>query len=77
MVSDLFDDLDGNDALAVLAVAPTPVLGRGLSRRTGTRPLHEVGGTVVGDRVAEGQLRQRCHQSEPDITALGPQGVVN
>ena len=27
-----FDDLDGGDALAVLAVAPTPVLGRGLSR---------------------------------------------
>ena len=27
-----FDDLDGGDALAVLAVAPTPTLGRGLSR---------------------------------------------
>jgi transposase len=27
-----FDDLHGGDALAVLAVAPTPVLGRGLSR---------------------------------------------
>ncbi len=27
-----FDDLDGGDALAVLAVAPTPALGRGLSR---------------------------------------------
>jgi hypothetical protein len=27
-----FDDLDGTDALAVLALAPTPALGRGLSR---------------------------------------------
>ena len=58
-----FDDLDGGDALAVLAVAPTPVLGRPLSRSKIAAALRS-GRTPApgGERTAEIQAALRSDQ---------------
>ncbi len=57
-----FDDLHGSDALAVLAVAPTPSLGRGLSRSKILRPCAGAG-TSAGWR--SGQRRSKPHCGRP------------
>ena len=58
-----FDDLDGNDALAVLAVAPTPVLGRGLSRSKIAAALRRGGRQRrVEERATEIQAALRSDQ---------------
>jgi transposase len=56
-------DLHGRDALAVLAVAPTPVLGRGLSRSKIAAALRRAGRQrYVEDRAVEIQTLLRAEQ---------------
>jgi hypothetical protein len=58
-----FDDLDGGDALAVLAAAPTPALGRGLSRSKIAAALRRGGRQRrVEERAAEIQTALRAPQ---------------
>jgi transposase len=58
-----FDDLDGTDALAVLAVAPTPSLGRALSRSKIASALRRGGRQRrVEERAAEIQTALRTAQ---------------
>jgi len=66
-----FDDLDGGDALAVLAVAPTPALGRKLSRSKIASALRRGGRQRrVDERAAEIQAGLRSAQLEaPDLVA--------
>ncbi len=66
-----FDDLDGADALAVLAVAPTPVLGRGLSRAKIASALRRSGRQRrVDERAAEIQAALRTTQlAAPDVVS--------
>ncbi len=59
-----FDDLDGNDAVAVLAIAPTPALGRGLActmiesalRRGGRKRRIEERAAQIQDALRSPQL---------------------
>ena len=61
-----FDDLDGGDALAVLAVAPTPALGRGLSRSKIAAALRRGGRQRrVEARTQEIQAALRADQLAP------------
>src|SRR5215218_1345107 len=64
-----FDDLDGGDALAVLAVAPTPVLGRGLSRSKIAAALRRGGRQRrIEERTAQIQAALRADQlAAPDV----------
>lgn len=64
-----FDDLDGGDALAVLAVAPTPVLGRGLSRSKIAAALRRGGRQRrIEERAAQIQAALRADQlAAPDV----------
>jgi hypothetical protein len=66
-----FDDLDGRDALAVLAVAPTPVLGRSLSRSKIASALRRGGRQRrVEERTAEIQAALRADQlAAPDLVS--------
>ncbi len=66
-----FDDLDGAVALAVLAVAPTPVLGRGLSRAKIASALRRSGRQRrVDERAAEIQAALRTTQlAAPDVVS--------
>jgi transposase len=66
-----FDDLDGSDALAVLAVAPTPSLGRGLSRSRIASALRRGGRKRrIEERAAEIQHALRSAQlAAPDVLA--------
>ena len=58
-----FDDLHGTDALAVLGVAPTPILGRGLSRSKITSALRRGGRQRrVEERADEIQTALRADQ---------------
>ena len=58
-----FDDLDGADALAILAVAPTPSLGRALSRAKIASALRRGGRQRrVDERAAEIQAALRSAQ---------------
>jgi hypothetical protein len=70
-----FDDLDGGDALAVLAVAPTPVLGRAMSRSKIAAALRRGGRQRrIEERTAEIQAALRAAQlAAPDVvsTAMG------
>src|SRR5215207_8361469 len=52
-----FDDLDGRDALAVLALAPTPVLGRALSR------------SKIAAALRRGGRRRRVEERAEEIQA--------
>ena len=66
-----FDDLHGTDALAVLVVAPTPVLGRSLSRSKIASALRRGGRQRrVEERAAEIQTALRADQlAAPDVVA--------
>ncbi|MFN2504999.1 MAG: IS110 family transposase [Acidimicrobiales bacterium] len=66
-----FDDLDGTDAVAVLAVAPTPSLGRNLSRSKIASALRRGGRKRrVEERATEIQAALRTDQlSAPDVVA--------
>ena len=66
-----FDDLDGNDAVAVLAVAPTPSLGRGLSRSKIESALRRGGRKRrIEARAVEIQSALRADQlAAPDAVA--------
>ncbi len=66
-----FDDLDSADALAVLAVAPTPTLGRGLSRSRIASALRRGGRQRrVEERAVEIQTALRSAQlAAPDVVA--------
>jgi len=66
-----FDDLDGSDCLAVLGVAPTPSLGRGLSRSKIASALRRGGRQRrVDERAAEIQTALRATQlAAPDAVA--------
>ena len=66
-----FGDLDGADALAVLAVAPTPSLGRGLSRSKIASALRRGGRQRrVEERATEIQAALRSDQlAAPNLVA--------
>jgi len=66
-----FDALHGNDALAVLAVAPTPILGRVMSRSKIAAALHRGGRQRrVEERTAEIQDALRADQlAAPDVVS--------
>ncbi len=66
-----FDDLSSGDALAVLAVAPTPSLGRGLSRSKIASDLRRGGRQRrVEERAAEVQAALRAAQlAAPDLVS--------
>ncbi len=66
-----FDDLHGGDALAVLAVAPTPTLGRGLSRSKIAAALRRGGRQRrVEERTVEIQAALRADQlAAPDVVS--------
>ena len=66
-----FDDLASSDALAVLAVAPTPAIGRGLSRSKIASALRRGGRQRrVDERAAEIQTALRAEQLEaPPLVA--------
>ena len=66
-----FDDLHGGDALAVLAVAPTPTLGRGLSRSKIAAALRRGGRQRrVDERTEEIQAALRANQlAAPDVVS--------
>ncbi len=66
-----FDDLDGTDAVAVLAVAPTPSLGRSLSQSKIASALRRGGRKRrIEERAAEIQAVLRTDQlAAPDVVA--------
>ncbi len=66
-----FDDLASGDALAVLAIAPTPSLGRGLSRSKIAAALRRGGRQRrIDDRTVEIQAALRSEQLEaPTVVA--------
>jgi transposase len=66
-----FDDLDGGDALAVLGLAPTPVLGRSLSRAKIAAALRRGGRQRrIEARTAEIQAALRADQlAAPDVVS--------
>ncbi len=66
-----FDDLDSGDALAVLAVAPTPALGRGLSRSKIAAALRRGGRQRrIEERTEAIQTALRTDQlSAPDLVS--------
>ncbi|HEX3622726.1 MAG TPA: IS110 family transposase [Acidimicrobiales bacterium] len=66
-----FDDLDGADAVAVLAVAPTPSLGRSLSLSKIASALRRGGRKRrIEERAAEIQAALRTEQlAAPDVVA--------
>ncbi|HEV2759798.1 MAG TPA: IS110 family transposase [Acidimicrobiales bacterium] len=66
-----FDDLDGRDALAVLAVAPTPTLGRVLSRAKIAAALRRGGRQRrVDERAEDIQAALRTAQlAAPDVVS--------
>ncbi len=66
-----FDDLDGVDALALLALAPTPSLGRSLSRSKIAAALRRGGRQRrVDERAAEIQAALRSAQlAAPDVVS--------
>ena len=66
-----FDDLDGGDALAVLAVAPTPTLGRALSRSKIAAALRRSGRQRrVEERTEVIQAALRADQlAAPDVVS--------
>ena len=66
-------DLGGGDALAVLQLAPTPALGRGLSRAKLAATLRRAGRQRrVQDRVAELQAALRAPQLETSPVVAEP-----
>jgi hypothetical protein len=73
-----FDDLAGGDALAVLAVAPTPVLGRGLSRSKIAAALRRGGRQRrVEERTAQIQAALRADQlAAPDVVSAAMGSTV-
>lgn len=73
-----FDDLDGGDALAVLATAPTPILGRGLSRSKIAAALRRGGRQRrVEERAAEIQAALRAAQlAAPDVVSAAMGSAV-
>lgn len=73
-----FDDLDGGDALAVLAVAPTPALGRGLSRSKIAAALRRGGRQRrVEERAVEIQAALRSAQlAAPDVVSAAMGSTV-
>ena len=73
-----FDDLHGGDALAVLALAPTPILGRGLSRSKIAAALRRGGRRRrVEERAAEIQAALRAAQlAAPDVASAAMGSTV-
>jgi hypothetical protein len=73
-----FDDLAGGDALAVLAVAPTPVLGRALSRSKIAAALRRGGRQRrVEERTAQIQAALRADQlAAPDVVSAAMGSTV-
>lgn len=66
-----FDDLDSSDSLAVLAIAPTPSLGRGLSRSKIAAALRRGGRQRrIEERAVEIQAALRAeHLETPSVVA--------
>ena len=66
-----FDELAGRDALAVLAIAPTPTAGRGLSRSKIAAALRRAGRQRrIDERAAEIQAALRAEQlAAPPLVA--------
>ena len=73
-----FDDLDGGDALAVLGVAPTPALGRALSRSKIAAALRRGGRRRrVEERTAQIQAALRADQlAAPDVVSAAMGSTV-
>jgi len=71
-----FDDLASSDALAVLAIAPTPAQGRGLSRSKIASALARGGRRRrVEERAVEIQTALRSDQLEAPALIAGAMGV--
>jgi hypothetical protein len=70
-VLEAFDDLDSSDSLAVLAIAPTPSLGRGLSRSKIAAALRRGGRQRrIEERAVEIQAALRAeHLEAPSAVA--------
>ncbi|HKY65517.1 MAG TPA: IS110 family transposase [Acidimicrobiales bacterium] len=75
---DAFPELVSNDALAVLALAPTPSLGRRLSRSKIASTLRRGGRQRrIDERAAQIQAALRSHQlAAPDLVAESMGSVV-
>lgn len=72
-----FDDLGSGDALAVLAIAPTPTLGRGLSRSKIAAALRRGGRQRrVDERAMEIQIALRGEQLEAPAMVAGAMGTT-
>ena len=72
-----FDELGSGDALAVLAVAPTPTLGRGLSRSKIASTLRRGGRQRrVDERAIEIQAALRADQLEAPPTVANAMGAT-
>jgi transposase len=70
-------DLGGRDALAVLAVAPTPTLGRGLSRAKLAATLRRVGRQRGADaQAAKLQAALRAPQLQPPVVVAEASGAA-
>ncbi len=70
-------DLDSTDALAVLSLAPTPELGRGLSRSKIASALRRGGRQRnIERRAAEIQEALRAEQLEAPAVISGAHGIV-
>lgn len=72
-----FDDLGHNDALAVLAIAPTPTLGRGLSRSKIAAALRRGGRQRrIEQRTIEIQTALRSDQLQAPPIVAGAMGAT-
>jgi hypothetical protein len=71
-----FDDLDSSDSLAVLAIAPTPSLGRGLSRSKIAAALRRGGRQRrIEERAVEIQAALRAEHLEAPSVVAGAMGA--
>ncbi len=72
-----FDELAGRDALAVLAIAPTPTLGRGLSRSKIAAALRRGGRQRrIEERAAEIQTALRSEQLDAPALVADAMGAT-
>jgi transposase len=76
---DAFDDLGGRDALAILAIAPTPTAGRSLSRSKIAAALRRAGRQRrIDERTIEIQTALRSEQLEaPNLIAQAMGATVS
>ncbi len=72
-----FDELGSGDALAVLAAAPTPTLGRGLSRSKIASALRRGGRQRrIDERALEIQTALRADQLEAPLVVANAMGIT-